>query len=180
MKHSKIDLIIHPVRLRILQAVGSERLTTQDLADRLADIPKSSIYRHIKLLLDGGYLAVSDTRPVRGVLEKVYAIAQRPHIGPEDVGNLSAEQHLQYFNVFLMTLQQAFGSYLVQAEQGGAIDFVADRAGYTEVSFHASQDELDQFVGTVNQALMSLLQNKAAPDRRRQTFSTITHPVDHS
>ena len=180
MTSAKIDLIIHPVRLRILQAVGSEQLTTQDIADRLSDIPKSSIYRHLKLLLDGGYMAVVETRPVRGVLEKVYGQARQPHIGPDDLGKLSADQHLQYFNIFLMTLQQAFGGYLAQAEHGGAIDFVADRAGYTEVSFHASQAELDQFVGTVNQALMGLLQNTASPDRRRQTFSTITHPVDHS
>ena len=68
MTHQKLDLVFHPVRLRLLQVLSNSHLTTQEIADLLPSIPKSSIYRHLKLLLDEGLVRVTDTRPVKGIL----------------------------------------------------------------------------------------------------------------
>ena len=39
------DLLLHPVRLRIVQAfLGDRALTTSDLAAELADVPPASLY----------------------------------------------------------------------------------------------------------------------------------------
>jgi DNA-binding transcriptional ArsR family regulator len=136
MESEKIDLILHPVRLRILQAIGSETVSTQVIADRLPDIPKSSIYRHLKLLLDGGFVVIEETKQVLGTLEKYYRLSQQPHLGPEEVAGLSAADHIHYFNIFLMTLQQDFANYIESAEESsGSLDIMADLVGYTEVSF---------------------------------------------
>ena len=66
----KADLIIHPVRLRIMQALTNQTLTTQEITDELGDVPKSSVYRHLKMLLDGGLIAVAETNLVKGIGEK--------------------------------------------------------------------------------------------------------------
>jgi DNA-binding transcriptional ArsR family regulator len=58
----RIDLILHPVRFRILEKLVGERLTTAKIAGQLSDVPKSSIYRPIRLLLEEGMIAVDDTR----------------------------------------------------------------------------------------------------------------------
>ncbi|MCA9994758.1 MAG: helix-turn-helix domain-containing protein, partial [Anaerolineales bacterium] len=55
----KIELVIHPVRFQILRALGTDALTTQEISDRLPDTPKSSIYRHLKLLLEHNLIVLA-------------------------------------------------------------------------------------------------------------------------
>src|SRR5438132_1142815 len=108
MPPPKAELILHPQRIRILQALIGRNLTTQEIADRLADLPKSSIYRHLKTLLDGGLVTVTATRPVKGVEEKVYQLTRRIDLGPEDMADLTADDHLRYFAAFLGSLLHGF------------------------------------------------------------------------
>ena len=178
MNTSKIDLIIHPVRLRILQAIGTDKVNTQTIADRLPDIPKSSIYRHLKLLLSGDFVVVAETEAVRGTVEKFYQLAQRPYLGPEEMSNLTADEHLHYFNVYLMALQQSFAAYLQAAEATATkLDLLQDRVGYTELSFFATTAELDALFAAINQAVQTLLQNRPESGRQRHKLVTITHPL---
>lgn len=168
-----VDLIIHPVRTRIIQALGTEQLTTQQIGERLPDIPQSSLYRHLRKLREGGVVVVTDTEPVRGVEERTYGVAGAT-LGPESVASLSAEDHLRLFTTYILTLPPAFANYLARA--GEPPDLVTDRVGYHELSFYASAEELDAFAATINQALQVLLQNAPTPDRVRRKFITITHP----
>ena len=47
------DLLLHPVRLRIVQAfLGDRALTTTSLRDELCDVPPTSLYRHVARLVD--------------------------------------------------------------------------------------------------------------------------------
>ena len=49
------DLLLHPVRLRIVEAfLGDRALTTSALAAELADVPPASLYRHVARLVDAG------------------------------------------------------------------------------------------------------------------------------
>jgi DNA-binding transcriptional ArsR family regulator len=174
----KVEAIIHPVRLRILLALAGEELTTQEIAEKMAEVPVSSLYRHLKLLLDEGILAVADTRLVKGVQEKVYRVAQSTFLGPADMSDLTPEEHMQYFMNYVLTLLQSFQDYLDRAAgDGGAIDLLADRVGYTEVAFWADDAHFDAFGRELNQALLPLLQQPEAPDRRRRKLATITFPV---
>ena len=170
----KAEVIMHPRRLRILEALGQEQLTTQEIAARLPDEPKSSIYRHLKILLDAGIVAVVATRPVKGVEEKVYAVAGPARLGPQDVAGLPADVHLRYFTAFLMYLLQGFESYLARNQP---IDYVAQRVGYTEVHFQATDEEFAAMAHVLNAALFPLLQHPPGPGRRPQKLATITFPL---
>ncbi|MCP4359992.1 MAG: helix-turn-helix domain-containing protein [Chloroflexi bacterium] len=174
----KSDLIIHPVRFRILRTIGDERLTTQEISDRLPDVPKSSIYRHLKLLLDNDAVTVADTRLVNGIQEKVYAVLQPPSLGPGDVANLTADEHIGYFTTYALMLIQDFAAYLQTTEAHGAIDMLADRVGYHEASFYATPQELDVVVGALNQALLPLLKNEGGNGRRLYKLATVMHPQE--
>lgn len=170
------DVLVHPVRMRIVQALGSEALSTQAIAERLADVPQSSLYRHLKVLLDAGFVAVAATRSVNGIEEKVYQVARSPFLSADDVAQMTADDHLNTLATFLLLVQQGFANYLAHADDRP--DLLADRVGYTEVQFHASDAEFDALVAALNQALLPLL--SLAPDagRRRRKLVTITHPVD--
>jgi DNA-binding transcriptional ArsR family regulator len=174
---SKPELILHPVRLRILQAIAADGTTTQEIADRLADVPASSIYRHLKLLLDAGVVEVNGTRLVKGIQEKRYVVVQPPRLSPEDVAGLSPDEHFQYFSATVITLLRGFADYLQPvAEKGRPVDVAADRTGYTEVSVWASPTEMDRFVTALNSSLRPLLVNGPAAGRQKHKIAFITHP----
>ncbi len=170
----KAELILHPARLQILQALTHSPKTTQELAEAVTAVPKSSIYRHLNLLLEGGIVTVKETRPVRGVVEKVYQLAASPHLGQEDMDALTPGEHLRYFMTYLGALLQDYADYLGGRER---VDMLADRAGFTEVVVYATTAELDAFAQALNQALLPMAQNEPGEDRHRHKIAFITHPV---
>src|SRR5437899_614102 len=131
MKETKADLLLHPIRLRIIQAfVPPKRLTAQAIGAMLPDVPPATLYRHLNTLTRGGVLAVVERRQVRGTTEKVYALlAGGTHLSPSDLAAASKEDHLRYFTTFVATLLGDFARYL---ERDHA-DFVADGVGYRQV-----------------------------------------------
>jgi DNA-binding transcriptional ArsR family regulator len=174
---NKADLVIHPVRLRILRLLGGGAQTTQEIAERLGDVPTSSLYRHLKLLLDGGLVEVADRRLVKGIQEKTYRPAQTAVLGPGAVAMWTADDHVHYFTTYVLTLIHDFAAYVLQAEADrGSIDMLADRVGYREVDFYATTQELDLAFGAVNVALLPLLQHKEGDGRRRYKLATVLHP----
>ncbi len=174
MPNSKVELLMHPARFQIMEALTRTSLTTQELADRLSSIPKSSIYRHLRVLLDAGMVEVVETRPIKGVEEKVYRLAKPPVIDNEDMQSLSAEENLQYFNSYLATLLQGYSDYL---EANPTLDMLADRAGYTEVIVYANTEELDRFAEALREAIRPLVMQEPGNGRHTHKISVITHPV---
>jgi DNA-binding transcriptional ArsR family regulator len=172
---SKADLILHPVRFRILQTIAADSLTTQEIDDRLPDVPKSSLYRHLRLLLKGEMIEVAEKRLVNGIQEKVYRLAQRPYLSADDVAGMTAEEHLRTFTNYVMTLLHGFTEYLDKA--GEMPDLLADRVGYTEVNFWASDAEMDQFQTALNEVILPLVQNDDGNGRRRRKVALVSHPI---
>lgn len=176
---NKADLIIHPIRLRIVRELSFAELTTQELSETLGDVPTSSIYRHLKLLLDGNLVEVTETRLVKGIQEKTYRLVQPAILDSGDVANWTAEDHLRYFTTYALTLIHEFSGYIFTAEdEQGGLDFVADRVGYREVYLNATTEELDAAIGAINAALLPLLQNEAGLGRRKYKLATILHPMN--
>lgn len=174
MALARVELIIHPVRLRILQALGTGPKTTAQIAAELKDVPISSLYRHLRLLLEGEMIGIHETRIVRGIQEKRYELAQAPRVRQEDLDGLSAEEHMRFFATYLVTLLQGFGQYLETAKK---VDYGADRTGYTEVEIQASDEEFDAVSKKLNEAIIPLLQNKPALNRRLRKLAIITFPL---
>src|SRR5690606_38147985 len=81
-----VELVLHPVRLRIVQAfLGARRLTTAGLQRELADVTPATLYRHVGALHDGGVLEVVEERHVRGATERTYALrTEAASVPPEE------------------------------------------------------------------------------------------------
>ena len=69
-------LLGHPIRLRILLALGSDTLSPSGLEQRL-DVGLAVVAYHVRVLRDDGLLMLVDTRPVRGSLESFYRLTGR-------------------------------------------------------------------------------------------------------
>ena len=182
-----MDLALHPARMRILMLLsGSPGLTPQQMADRMSDVPQASLYRHISRLYQGGLLSVVEERPVRGTVEKVYALntgSERQLSSPEEaleaVNRLGKEEHLRYFTMFLLTALDDFAHYLDRS-QNGARDLAADGVGYHKLPLFLSDEEFAAFAAALNGALAPFLGLENAPGRRKRLFSTIMMPSDEA
>lgn len=177
---SPAHVVIHPVRLRILQALSRAPQTTRALARLLHDVPQSSLYRHIKVLVDEGFIQ-AETLPTppgttrRGAPERRYTLTRSAHLAQSDIDDLSPDDHRRMFTVYLMTLLREFGLYL--GDDTRTPNFTADRTGYTEVTFYASEAEFDAAIQAMNAALGPLLSQQPSPDRRLRKLATVTFPL---
>ena len=174
LKESRADLIIHPVRIRIIGAlIDGRHMTTQEISECLRDVPPASLYRHLSKLVSGGILRIVKERPVRGTFERVYSLPeQAASLSQEDMVQVSREDHMRYFMIFVASLVDEFGRYLQQEH----IDMLVDGVGYRQVPLHLSDEEFVEFTRKVSAIFTETLQNKPAPNRRRRMFTTIVMP----
>lgn len=167
------DLLLHPIRLRIVQAVAGLPRTPRELLELLGDVPQASLYRHIKHLADGGLIEVVDERPVRGTVERTYGlVSDAASLSGADLESANPEDHARYFTTFVGTLISDFARYL----EAGDPALEADRVGYRQVPLWLTDDEFDQLSEVISTAFAERLDNQPAPGRRRRLFTTIVMP----
>lgn len=108
----KASLLIHPVRIRIVQVFQGKQLSTGEIGQLLPDVPQASLYRHIKLLADGGILVVAGQRQSGAIPEAMYRLAEgSTSLSREEFAAISPEDHLRYYSVFLGHLAGTVGRY---------------------------------------------------------------------
>ncbi len=172
---SKADLILHPARLSILEALAHQPHTTRELDALLPNIALPSLYRHLKVLTTGGLVEVAETRPVRGVSEKVYRLTQPPRLDPEETAGHGKEPFLRQFIAYSAVLIQHFADYLASAPE--PLNPLADQTGFSEITFEASESEMEEFRQALQTSMISLSQNPPGAGRRRRKISIISHPL---
>lgn len=170
---SKAELLLHPVRLRIIQALaGDRRLTAQQLSEILQDVPPATLYRHINKLAGAGLIQVVEQHPVRGVIEKVYAMPELPHLNDADTTGAGRDDHMRYFVSFVVSLIGSYDRYLAQP----VIDMRQDGVGYQTHPVYLTDDELQEFAGKLRSVLVEAIARPPAPGRRRRTITTVLIP----
>ena len=173
MNPTVAEVILHPVRMQIIQAVIGRSMTAGQLGEALPDVAQATLYRHLNKLSNAGLLTVVEERPVRGTVEKVYALLYNAaSLTSADVAQASKEDHMRYFGVFVASLLGEFRRYLQQE----TIDLEADGVGYRLVALYLSDEEFRHLVAARNSALLPALANQPSPGRRRRLLATIFMP----
>jgi Helix-turn-helix domain len=169
------DLVLHPVRLRIIKAfLGDRALTTSQLATELDDVPAGSLYRHVALLTKAGVLQVVAERRVRGAVERTYTMRQvAAQIQPGEVRSWTQEEHTQAFTVFVAGLLADFDRYLAVKP----VDPVRDGAGYHVNAMWLSDAEFQDFLRDLADVVLPRLANPPAKGRRRRMFYNVFLPA---
>ncbi|MCB8987771.1 MAG: hypothetical protein H6661_08500 [Ardenticatenaceae bacterium] len=110
--------------------------------------------------------------------KKTYELAQRPYLNADDMANLSAAEHTQFFTTYLMNVLREFSDYLESTEaETGSLDLQADRVGYTEAVFYATPEEMDAWGAELNAALAKVAANGPGNGRVKRSFAFISHPL---
>lgn len=169
-----LDVLLHPVRMRILRAfLGRTELTARALAEKLDDVPQATLYRHVKRLAETGILVIASETPVRGAMERVYRVnAKAVTVPRKDIGNIHPETHLKYFSAFAASLLDDFGRYARSSD----VDVLRDGVHYVQVPFFATRKEFDGFMEELQALINRFAALGPAKKRTPRTLSIVTLP----
>lgn len=175
MAKSKVDLILNPVRLRILMALQGRKLTPGLLAEQLPDVAQATLYRHIATLEKAGLIAVAETRQVRGATERLLELkdAKELDIDRDELTGASPEDHLRYFTSFVLSLLNNFENYL-RVEQKP--QDIVKKIGYHTRQVYLDPMKLNDFGRRLHELLE--LYSRPSPDTTDESFlfSTVLMP----
>ena len=170
------DLLLHPVRLRIVQAfLGDRALTTTQLSAELSDVPAASLYRHVARLVAAGVLQVVAQRRVRGAVERTYVLRlAAARIGPDEIEAMSADDYRQMFMAYAAGLLADFDRYLQRPE----VDLVRDGVAFAIEGLWLDDAEFAELMRDLYRVLQPRRANAPKPGRRRRLLASVLLPGD--
>jgi hypothetical protein len=165
------DLLLHPVRLRIVQAfLGDRALTTSQLSSELSDVPAASLYRQVARLERAGVLQVVAERRVRGAIERTYVLRLAAAvIGPAEAAAMTPDDHRQAFMAFVAALMAAADRYFGRQD----FDLLTDKTSYRMAGLWLDDAEYDAMLADLYRVLAPRLANAPRDGRRRRILATV-------
>lgn len=167
------DVVLHPVRLRIVQQLGGRDLTTGELRDAIPDVSQPTLYRHVAALIDAGILAVAKERRVRGTTERTLTLGERmAHVSADELRTMSDLQLRSAFLTFLGDLAGRFDRFVDQ-DAPDSLSFV----GFGTMPLYVDDAALEE----IQRGLKALLEpytTDTVEGRRRVSLSTVLVPED--
>ncbi|MCR3921417.1 MAG: helix-turn-helix domain-containing protein [Firmicutes bacterium] len=163
------DIMLNPVRMRIIQtlAVG-QNMTATEISEKISDIPRTTLYRHIKILLDNDILSVISEQKIRGSLERTLAI----NTG-EIVKHSTLENAAQNAFAFFMQKYAIFQNYF----NGENPDPAKDKIFLNNTILMTTDDEFDQFLSELS-GLLRKYSFEYSKGRKARDISIISAPEE--
>jgi DNA-binding transcriptional ArsR family regulator len=173
MKQINAKMILHPVRIKIIQSlINGKHMTVQQISERVGNVPQATLYRQLNTLLKAGFLEVVEENQVRGTLEKVYGLKEPSIQSQEDLKKLTKEEHLHLFLLFQSLLMDHYENYLEQED----IDLIKDGVSYRVANLQLTDQEFAELTRKISVLLMEAMNNEPSPERTPRNFATIIIP----
>lgn len=177
MSETKPEAIFHPVRIRIVQALfGGRRLTAAQLLAVLKETPIATLYRHLNKLTEAGVIAIVEEKPVRGTVEKVYALAFEgaADTGPEEARNLDPDDRVRHFSTLVGTLLADYSAFVESERSTASSPSVIVRQN----ALYLTDDEILRLSAAIRQMVSTFPRTPSDDNRRRHMLTTILLPVE--
>ena len=161
--------MLNSIRMRILQELAvRQSMTATELCENISDVPRTTIYRHINVLLDNSILSVVSEKKIRGSLERTLAL----NIGEIKKHN-TLENASQNALAFLMNRYTRFHSYF----SGESPDPAKDKIFLNNTVLMMDDNEFDQFLLELRE-LLTKYSFETANGRKARDISIISSPVE--
>ena len=168
MSITRAEILLHPIRMRLLQVVSAAGpCTARQIADVLDDIPTTSLYRHLGRLVEARLLDVVAERQVRGAVEKTYDLPRSGALLSPEGSDAPSEAHFRAFLSFIAGQLSTFSRYLEQ----GVPNLVEDGVVYQTTPLYLSDEEHEALLGDLRAVIQDAVTNPPAPDRRLRLLS---------
>lgn len=170
---ARIDLLLHPVRLRVVTAFGGGRRTVRELAAALPDVAQSTLYRQVGILVDAGVLELVDQRATTGPDERVYRVAPGgDRVPAQEVDRLPPAEHLGYFSRYVAALVDTLSRYLHADGVRPSVDGLA----YQRTVVHLTDAERAAFAERLAELVGEMRALPPDPSRRRFHLASVVVP----
>lgn len=163
------EVILNPIRMRIIQELSiGQSITATELCERIGDVPRTTMYRHINILIENNILSVVSEKKIRGSLERTIAL----NIS-EITRHNTIENGAQNAFGFLMSNYAKFHNYF----SGENPDPEKDRIFLNNTALMMSDTEFEKFI--IELRALILKYNFESSDKRKiRDISIISSPVE--
>lgn len=164
-----IEVMLNPVRIRIIQELAIRgNLTATELGEKISDVPRTTMYRHINILLDNNILSVVSEKKIRGSLERTLAL---------NIEEISRQNTLENASQnalgFLMNRYAKFHNYFSGKNSNPA----KDKIFLNNTILMMDDNEFDQFLSELRELLIKY-NFEFAHGRRARDISVISAPTE--
>lgn len=163
------EVMLNSVRMRIVQELSTRQsMTATELCGKISDVPRTTMYRHINVLLDNNILSVVSEKKIRGSLERTLAL---------NMGEISKHNTLenasQFALGFLMNRYARFHNYF----SGKNPDPAEDKIFLNNAVLMMDDNEFDQFLSELR-GLLIKYNFEVADGRKARDISVISAPTE--
>lgn len=160
-------IFLHPIRTRIIQLVANHKsMTVSAIADAMDDIPRSTIYRHVKILSENNVLIIVKEEKIRGTYEREYAFNY-------ELMNTQDNKADQAAFAFLLNVFFDFNEYFKTPNANPT----QDQIFLSKNTLLLSDDEFEQFKVDIYEVIKKYLNFSSANERKARNISVISSPV---
>lgn len=175
MTISKVELLLHPVRMQIVTNMAMQRMTARDLS-KILDIPQTTLYRHINILVEGEVLKIVEENQIRGTVERVYQVATAPSLNADDLRGMRKDEYEQLFLLFISTLVSDVQHYLATKTDEGDIQVLDDGVELNKVKLFLSDEEYTKMNTAISKLMIKAIENGPSAERTSRMFSYMFIP----
>ncbi len=170
------DLLINPIRIRILTALSNQKLTTHQIANAIPDIPQTTLYRQISILVENGLIQVVEENPVRGTVERVFQLDKQVSITDEDMKGMRKQDIEQLFSVIIGTLLSEAKVYLNSLPEQVDINVISDGIDFNNIALFLNDTEYKELTHKLHDIILAYAKLTPGENRKRRLFSYIFIP----
>lgn len=163
------SILLNATRMRLVQALSAnQHRTATQLCEILPDVPRTTLYRHIGILIDAGIISVIDEKKVRGSVERTLALNTQALTTHNTAENIPQ----QAFS-FLMNTYAKFEKRF----NASCISPAKDKVFFNNTVMMMDDLEFDMFLSEL-QALLIKYQLDTAQGRKPRDISIICAPAE--
>ena len=180
----QIRVLADPLRIRILELLCDEELTTKQVARKL-DEKATRLYHHVEALERVGLIRLTRTRQNRGTIEKYYiGVAKAFRADAQAfMGQAGTEETGEALEAMVGTITDTVAREVRQLikNSGGETELLEDDGLLSFIEINTGQGEIDKLQKKLKQTVMKLADDAAvepAEGDRRYRLLVAYYPLD--
>lgn len=161
-------IMLNTVRMRIIQELSKvQNITATELCEKIKDVPRTTMYRHINILIDNNILSIVSEKKVRGSLERTLAL------NIEEISNQNTIENAdQNAFGFLMATYSKFHNYFNSENS----NLSKDKIFLNNTVLMMNDAEFDNFVLELSELILKYNLD-SSEGRKPRDISIISSPV---
>lgn len=162
---NKMDIILNPVRVRIIQEISlKQSITANELCEIINDISRTTLYRHINVLLENSIISVQSERKIRGSVERTFVL------NAEELSRINSLENAPQNTLDFLRHKYAMFQKYFESEN---VDPVKDKIFLGESVMMLNDQEFDQFIAEMWD-LFTKFNFEYSVGRKARTISVIS------